>query len=204
MSIICCYVAWIIIVSILVLFFVLIFKSNILRDEVDDITSFAAAAALLPKFKDTPIIDIPKPFSLARTQLAIWTVVISCTYVYLCLCHGCTIDIKGSATALALLGISIGTTTLASAIDQSQTAQPGTIRHQNQPSGGFWIDILSDENGVSIHRFQNVIWTVIAISIYLCRIDPSGCKLPELDGTLIALTGISSATYLGLKLNENK
>ena len=66
------------------------------------------------------------------------------------------------------------------------------------------MDILSDQNGVNIHRFQNVIWTVIAMVLFLCKVRYMGCgELPTLDGTLIALTGISSATYLGLKVNEN-
>jgi len=87
-----------------------------------------------------------------------------------------------------------------SAIDNSNPSQQGA----QYPSDNFLMDILSDQNGVNIHRFQNVIWTVIAMVLFLCKVRYMGCgELPTLDGTLIALTGISSATYLGLKVNEN-
>ena len=63
------------------------------------------------------------------------------------------------------MGISVGTTFAAGTIDNNQNP---ITRHQNEPSAGFFIDILSDENGISIHRFQNVVWTIIAICLYLC------------------------------------
>jgi hypothetical protein len=78
-------------------------------------------------------------------------------------------------------------------------------RHQNSPSEGFFIDILSDDNGISLHRFQNFVWTIIAITVYLYKVSQvrTGCELPELSDTLLALTGISSATYLILRSKEN-
>ena len=78
-------------------------------------------------------------------------------------------------------------------------------RHQNAPSQGFFIDILSDDNGISMHRFQNFAWTLIAITVYLYKVTEikTGCQLPELSDTLLALTGISSATFLVLRSKEN-
>ena len=78
-------------------------------------------------------------------------------------------------------------------------------RHQNSPSQGFFIDILSDDNGISLHRFQNFVWTIIATIVYLYKVAmiPAGCILPELSDTLLTLTGISSATYLVLRSKEN-
>ncbi len=68
-------------------------------------------------------------------------------------------------------------------------------------SKSLWIDILSDENGVSFHRLQVMIWTLVLsviflVSVYL-RLD-----MPDFDNQLLALMGISNGTYLGFKLPE--
>jgi hypothetical protein len=68
-------------------------------------------------------------------------------------------------------------------------------------SQSLWIDILSDENGVSFHRLQVMIWTLVltlifVVSVYL-RLD-----MPDFDTQLLALMGISNGTYLGFKLPE--
>lgn len=68
-------------------------------------------------------------------------------------------------------------------------------------SKSLWIDILSDENGVSFHRLQVIIWTLVlsvifVVSVYL-RLD-----MPDFDNQLLALMGISNGTYLGFKLPE--
>jgi len=72
---------------------------------------------------------------------------------------------------------------------------------QLKKTKSLWIDILSDENGVSFHRLQVVIWTLVLtviflVSVYL-RLD-----MPDFDNQLLALMGISNGTYLGFKLPE--
>jgi len=201
---VCAIIGWVLIIGIILFFFGLCRWSNILRDSVNP--EILLNAAQDPKYKNKyankTADQIPRPFSLSRVQLGVWTVVISCSYIFLVLCNCCDMaKVTINSTVLLLMGISAGTALAAETIDQSQGS---STRHQNEPSGGFLIDILSDENGISIHRFQNVIWTVIAICLYLCYLNASGCKLPDLDNTLIALTGISATTYVGLKINENK
>ncbi|MDR3693748.1 hypothetical protein [Mucilaginibacter sp.] len=192
---------WTLIIVIIILFIGVAWKSNLLRDPVADKDAFMTAAKLTKYANVTDINLIPKAFSLARTQLAVWTVVISCTYIYLGLIeHFSLTDIGISTTILTLMGISAGTTAIGSAIDNTNPSQQGA----QYPSDNFLMDILSDQNGVNIHRFQNVIWTVIAVLLFLSKVRYMDCgQLPTLDSTLIALTGISSATYLGLKVNEN-
>ncbi|HVT59318.1 MAG TPA: hypothetical protein VHR45_13060 [Thermoanaerobaculia bacterium] len=68
-------------------------------------------------------------------------------------------------------------------------------------SKSLLTDILSDENGVSFHRLQVVIWTLVltlifVVSVYL-HLD-----MPDFDNQLLALMGISNGTYLGFKLPE--
>lgn len=183
-------------------------KTTLLRDTVNP--TLFQAAALKAGITQENLGDISPPFSLARVQLAVWTVIISSSFLYIvfCLssdanCPPC-LKIPINETALILMGISVATTLTGNVIDKSQMDRP---RHQDHPSRGFFIDILSDENGMSIHRFQNILWTSVAITIYLNKVACTNCgqcRLPDLDMTLIVLTGISSASYLGLKINENE
>ncbi|MXV14090.1 hypothetical protein [Hufsiella ginkgonis] len=195
--------AFVIIALIIILFFALAIYSNILRDEVNDCHSFDKKVHQRGK-RGRVLADPRYPFSLSKVQLAVWTVIISCSFIYLALCKGDCTDAPINQTALILMGIGVGVTASAAIIDKKEIGD-NRVRHQNAPSEGFFVDILSDNNGISIHRFQNVVWTVIAMVIYInkvCTIE-AGCLLPELSQTLLILTGISSATYVALKAGEN-
>lgn len=189
------------------IFFVVLLaiKSNLLRDQISDANSFLQAARRKKKFGAPRIRkknDIPRPFSLSRTQFALWTVVICSSYLYVYFCSsnaGAHIIID--STSLTLLGISGGTTAAGMVID---TTQQDKYRHQNVPSQDFLVDILSDANGVSIARFQQFAWTIISIAVYLSQLNslvPN--HLPVLDNALLALTGLSSGAYLTMKAGEN-
>lgn len=67
----------------------------------------------------------------------------------------------------------------------------------------FIKDILSDSNGISLHRFQIVGWTVALGIVYVIMVLKN-IVLPEFDDTLLALMGISSGAYLGFKIPEQK
>jgi hypothetical protein len=193
-----------IIALISILFVVLGIFSNILRDEISDFAAFDTKANLLQAATKWVLVDRTAPFSLTKVQFGLWTVIISSTYVYLALCKGdCALG-EINKTALVLMGIFAGTAVASSIIDKKEIGD-NRVRHQNAPSEGFFIDILSDENGISLHRFQNFAWTLIAITVYLYKVTQitTGCTLPELSDTLLALTGISSATYLVMKTKEN-
>jgi hypothetical protein len=68
-------------------------------------------------------------------------------------------------------------------------------------STGFWQDILSDENGMSFHRFQMVIWTLVLTTIFVVRVYAT-LSMPDFNAQLLGLTGISAFTYLGFKFSE--
>jgi len=167
-------------------FFLMLYSKDLLRDEItgDDKT-------------------IKKPYSLARVQVALWTIIIGCSYLYIYFCNSLCGEnlLILNKTALALLGISIGTAVVAKNIDTTQLNNPN--RHQNGGSGGFFLDILSDENGISVHRFQAVLFTVIAVVIYINKVYCMGV-LPEFDNTLLRILTANYSGYLGIKLNENK
>ncbi|HSL02253.1 MAG TPA: hypothetical protein VK901_01770 [Nitrospiraceae bacterium] len=68
-------------------------------------------------------------------------------------------------------------------------------------SAGFWQDICDDGNGMSFHRVQVVIWTVVLGTVFI-RSVANGMSLPEFSETLLALLGMSNGTYLGFKIPE--
>jgi hypothetical protein len=70
-------------------------------------------------------------------------------------------------------------------------------------SKGFLRDLVSDATGVSLHRFQIAVWTLL-FGFYFCYSVWNDLKMPELDPTYLALMGISSGTYIGFKIPEQK
>ncbi len=150
-----------------------------------------------------------KPYSFSRTQLLWWTViVITCFVINMAITGNIDGIIVGSS--LVLLGISAGTTLAGRVIDNSQS-DASDQTHQDEPSEGFWMDILSDQNGVSIHRFQALLFNIsigIAFIVQFIASMKSATTgqvipLPELDQASLGLLGISSGTYAALKFNEN-
>ena len=70
-------------------------------------------------------------------------------------------------------------------------------------SEGFFSDILTDVDGITLHRFQMVIWTVVLGAIFAVGVYQT-LAMPEFSPTLLALMGISSLTYLGFKIPERQ
>jgi hypothetical protein len=70
-------------------------------------------------------------------------------------------------------------------------------------TGSWFRDMLSDANGVSFHRLQMVIWTVVLGIVFFDEVAAS-LSIPVFDESLLALMGISAGTYLGFKLPEQQ
>jgi hypothetical protein len=138
------------------------------------------------------------PFSLSISQLAFWTFIIFAAYLII---YGITGDYTNILTrqALVLLGINSVTAFGTSLIDGQgiEKNKKGSQRY----SEGFLKDILSDINGVNFHRFQTFIWTVAIGLLFVWEVIKN-LAMPEFDDTLLTLQGISSATYLGLRGQE--
>lgn len=83
-------------------------------------------------------------------------------------------------------------------LSKTQPMIPGDI---SRKSKGFWKDLLSDSNGISLYRFQIAIWTLIIGFIFIIDVYNT-LSMPQFDNTLLALMGISSGTYLGFKIPE--
>jgi hypothetical protein len=68
-------------------------------------------------------------------------------------------------------------------------------------SRSFLMDVLSDEHGISLHRFQMFIWTIVLGVLFGVGVY-NNLAMPSFSSTLLTLMGISAGTYLGFKIPE--
>ena len=98
-------------------------------------------------------------------------------------------------------------------LTQSNNPQPAGVQAridaitnemtQLQPSRSesFLKDIASDGSGLSFHRVQVVIWTLLLGTFFGFSVA-SVISMPEFPDSLLILMGISNGTYLSLKIPE--
>src|SRR5713226_317841 len=72
---------------------------------------------------------------------------------------------------------------------------------QVSPSSRGITDVLKDGEGLSFHRFQIAIWTIV-LGLVFIRSVLLQLVMPDFDTTLLGLMGISSGTYIGFKFPE--
>lgn len=86
------------------------------------------------------------------------------------------------------------------AVTQVQAAQAPRTPQPATATQSFFVDILSDKNGVSLDRFQAFAWTVVMIVVFVVNVWQS-LTMPEFNEYLLALMGLSSGTYVTMKAN---
>ncbi len=167
-------------------------------------------------------------YSLARVQMAFWTVLVLGSYVFLWLVMDEADTL--TASAVALIGISGSTALGAVLVDSAKRgdviAKLAPLQQEPQappsnaatavtppasaaggqqvaasPSVGFLIDILTDSSGLCLHRVQMFLWTLV-LGVVAVNYVYQHLEIPEFDGTLLALMGVSSGTYIGFKFPE--
>lgn len=134
------------------------------------------------------------PYSLSRFQLAFWSLLVISAYIFIWLITEELDTITGSV--LTLLGIGSATALGATVIDQGKPASSTATPAAPVASRGFLNDILSDDQGISIYRFQLFAWTLV-LGVIFCASVYNGLAMPQFSTTLLGLMGISSGTYLG-------
>lgn len=139
----------------------------------------------------------PASFSLSRFQFAFWSILVIAAYVFIWMLTEELDTITGSV--LVLLSIGAGTALGSTLIDSGKEAVPATA----PPSKGFLNDLLSDDQGISLHRFQLFAWTLV-LGVIFCTSVYDGLQMPQFSTTLLGLMGLSSGTYLGFKVPEGK
>jgi hypothetical protein len=78
----------------------------------------------------------------------------------------------------------------------ANTPEPATSRSKSLLS-----DLFCDGDGVSFHRFQIIVWTIV-LGIVFIKAVHSDLAMPDFDATLLGLMGLSSGTYIGFKFPE--
>ena len=84
-------------------------------------------------------------------------------------------------------------------VDESVAKLPAAPKPSK--STGFLKDILNDGDGISFHRFQIAVWTLVLGGVFVWGVYRN-MSMPEFDASLLTLMGISSGTYVGFKFPE--
>jgi hypothetical protein len=162
----------------------------------------ALRTSLLRESAAAPLAGKLAPYSLSRFQLAFWSFLVVAAYVFIWIITEELDTITGSV--LALLGIGSSTALAASLIDAGKaTATAAADVVTESVSRGFLHDVLSDEHGISLYRFQLFVWTLVLGVIFIASVY-NGLQMPQFNPTLLGLMGISSGTYLGFKVPESR
>ena len=152
-----------------------------------------------------------RPYSWARVQLAWWTVIVLSSFIAIMARYKVAPGLDEST--VILLGISAATIATARTIDVSDEANPNVTRHQDDNGSNFVLDILSDQDNVSISRFQTVVFNFVFGVWFIGSVLTDLVTLPAKDVDAIipiitpanlVLLGLSSATYAAMKATENK
>ena len=67
----------------------------------------------------------------------------------------------------------------------------------------FINDILTDENGVSFHRLQMAVFTMVLGFVFIYTAWAT-LTMPDFSATLLTMQGITAGTYLGFKIPEKQ
>jgi len=137
-----------------------------------------------------------RPYSLSLFQMAFWFFLVIAAYVFIWLICDELNTITDSV--LGLIGIGAATAVGAKIVNDRTTGTDAPT-----VTGGFVNDLISDANGVSIHRLQMFVWTLVLGVIFLASVY-NDLAMPEFSATLLGLMGISSGTYLGVKTQAGK
>lgn len=169
-------------------------------------------------------------YSLARTQMAFWLVIVVGAYVFIWLVTGELNTL--TSTVVGLMGIAAATAVAGGTIDAGSAAAtqaappapaplppaavappadpaaappappmaapPPVAAPPTDPSHGFFRDILSDGNGLSLPRVQTAAWTLV-LGLIFARAVYRDLAMPQFDATMLGLMGISNGTYIGFK-----
>lgn len=183
---------WLLIVIFFVFFTLMIYKSkSVIKDNLNGLGGDGNQIA---------------SYSFSKSQLAFWTYIVVASFIYL---WGFTDDLNAiNTTGLILLSISVATTSFGVSMDTKDSvaaddSRKASLLAYRQTDGNFFSDILSDENGLSIHRIQAFIFNVI-FGIAFAKSVIWDYQMPDFDEVQLGLLGLSNTSYAILKNNENK
>ena len=160
-------------------------------------------------------------YSLTHFQIVLWTIVILSSVIGILISHGFdTKDLQIPPQLLGLMGISAGSGVLATGVKGTKDGPGSTANIARSGtftlSGGvqttivprfaqIWLEEEGDQADkvVDITKYQNFIFTLVIIGVYVAMAWKSG-KLPTLPDNVVWLIGISHAGYVGGKIPNKK
>lgn len=197
-----------------IVFFVIALRTGALRDKEPAGSDVADAS--------------DRAYSLSRVQMALWTMLVLFAYLFIWFLTG-EYNATIPASAVALMAITLTTFGAAAAVDKTkvvtnkeklcdvmrklkETPEDPCLQEEKaalQPrtvvvrSEGFFRDITTSADGAGLHRLQFIFWTLALAVVFVMTVWRT-LAMPDFDATMLGLMGITSGTYVGLKLPENK
>ena len=162
----------------------------------------ASTTGALRDKEPPPVGEVVAPeqraYSLSRTQIAIWTMLVVYSYIFIWIITGeYNTEIPGSI--LAILGISAGTFATAAAVDRDKEKSGAKVAKSEGPLR----DMLSDQGGAGLHRVQFGLWSVVLMIVFIVTTYET-LAMPDFNVGMLGLMGISSAAYATMKIPEKK
>ena len=144
-------------------------------------------------------------YSISKFQLLLWTVAVLFAYiavVYARVEQGLSADVPNVPdNVLLALGLSGATSVVAKGIKVNNERTGKELSTTLNAPGPLSTLLTNDDGSLSLHKLQYFVWTFVAIGIFLVSLDQSNrLNLPDIDTTLLVLSGIGAGTYLGKKL----
>lgn len=144
-------------------------------------------------------------YSISKFQLLLWMVAILFAYLTVLFARGQQGLFGGvpNVPDNVLLALGLSGVTLVAAkgikVNNLRTGKElGTTLNDHGPLSTLLTD---DDGSLSLHKLQYLVWTFVAIGVFLVSLDSSDrLTLPDIDTTLLVLSGIGAGTYLGKKL----
>jgi hypothetical protein len=178
--------------------------------------SRAAARAAAGKrpvvFFDVVVTGDDNRYSLSRLQAYLWTIVVALAFA------GVTVGTGQFATVprnlVLLMGVNLGAAVAATAITTSQAGKPrpaGSPAPPNPARPSFVRDLFFESGlpgSLDLPRTQMFLWTIVMLATYVVlflqafpAVAPShgAAELLDVPSGMLALMGVSQATYLGAK-----
>jgi len=176
-------------------FLIIAAKTGALRDKEPSPTDANGRDLIQPE---------QRAYSLSRTQVAVWTLLVVYGYLFIWLITG-EYNTEIPRTILAILGLSAGTFAVAATIDNEKVKENVNkeVKTTVSKTDGFVTDLFTNNGGASLHRVQFGLWTIVLMIVFVATVYDT-LAMPQFDASLLGLMGISSAAYAGLKIPERK
>lgn len=186
---------WLLIAIFLIFYLFLIFKfKRMIKDSVINLTNDET---------------INTYYSFSKAQFAFWTFIVVASFIFI---WSFTTDLHSiNTTALILLGITSATIVTSNLIglNEEQVAvnsgkKDDILKERTKTEKtGFFVDIISDAGGISIHRLQALIFNLVFGIAFIHQVLTT-YSMPEFNEVQLIILGLSNGTYAFLKTSENK